>query len=153
MHAATHLGVAQTLSTLLRALPFHVSKGRIVIPAEMTTRHMVNQEEVLRKGPAAYGISDAVFELACVAKEDLDSARDAFEADIVPNEVLPVFLSGVSRLICLLAETLFIRVQVPIASYLARLEAANFDAFDPSLQTKDWKLPFRMWRSSSKRTF
>lgn len=77
-------------------MPFHVSKGRVIIPAEITTRHMVSQEEVLRQGPTAFGISDAVYDLACVAKEELDSARDLFEDGRIPVDVLPVFLSGVS---------------------------------------------------------
>src|SRR5882762_1722187 len=65
-HAASHLGVAQSLATLLRALPYHASKGRIVIPAEVTAKHGVSQEEVFRKGPGASGIDDAVYEFATV---------------------------------------------------------------------------------------
>jgi NADH dehydrogenase [ubiquinone] 1 alpha subcomplex assembly factor 6 len=43
--------------------------------------------------------------------------------------------------------------QVPVAAYLARLEAANFDIFSPTLRTKDWRLPFRVWKSYRKKSF
>ncbi|KAH9936315.1 isoprenoid synthase domain-containing protein [Fomitopsis serialis] len=100
-HAASHLGVAQGITTLLRALPYHASQGRMMIPAEITARHGVSQEEVFRKGGQASGIEDAVFEFATV----------------------------------------------PTRLYLERLEAANFDVFDPSLQVRGWQLPWRIWRS------
>lgn len=40
-----------------------------------------------------------------------------------------------------------------MASYLSRLEAVNFDAFHPSLQRKDWKLPWKVWSGYYKGTF
>ena len=43
--------------------------------------------------------------------------------------------------------------QVYVASYLERLERANFDAFEGSLQVREWRLPWRVWRSYYKCTF
>ncbi|KAI0248584.1 isoprenoid synthase domain-containing protein [Lactifluus subvellereus] len=137
-HAASHLGIAHCISTLLRALPYHTSKGRMVIPTEITARHGVVQEDVFRKGPAAKGIDDAVFELATIANDHLVTARETFRDDAgkVPRVAMPVFGAG-----------------VPVASFLERLEAVNFNAFHPSLQLRSWKLPWRVWRSYYKRTF
>lgn len=101
-HAASHLGVSQTLSTLLRALPYHASKGVMVIPASVTAKHHVNQEEVFRKGPSAPGLTDAVYEFAVVANDHLITAREMFKKDgqyRVPSEVMPVFLNAVSGLL------------------------------------------------------
>jgi NADH dehydrogenase [ubiquinone] 1 alpha subcomplex assembly factor 6 len=95
-HAASHLGLAHSLTTLLRGLPFHASKGHIVIPAEITAKHKVRHEDVIRKGGSALGISDAVYEFACIAKEELDVAREQFDGGKVPREAHPVFLSAVS---------------------------------------------------------
>lgn len=98
-HAASHLGVSQTLSTLLRALPYHTSKGTMVIPASITAKHGVNQEDVFRRGPAAEGINDAVYEFAVVANDHLITAREMFKEDggyRVPTEAMPVFLGAVS---------------------------------------------------------
>ncbi|THH10471.1 hypothetical protein EW145_g1293 [Phellinidium pouzarii] len=97
-HAASHLGVAQTLTTLLRALPYHASKGTMVIPASMTANHHVSQEEVFRRGPDANGIQDAVYEFATVANDHLLTAREMLkegQRHRVPRAVMPVFLNAV----------------------------------------------------------
>lgn len=95
-HAASHLGLAHSLCTLLRALPFHASQGRLIIPAEITAKHGISQEDVFRRGGDAEHITDAVYEFACVAKEELDVVREHIEKDgSIPPEVLPIFLSGV----------------------------------------------------------
>ena len=99
-HAASHLGVAQCIHVLLRALPYHASKGRMVIPAELTARHGVRQEDVFRRGGNADGISDAVFEFATVANDNLLTAREMFkqsggDGGKVPRHAMPVFLYGV----------------------------------------------------------
>jgi len=137
-HATSHLGVAHCISTLLRALPYHASKGRMVIPAEITAKHSVSQEDVFRNGPAAKGIDDAVFDFATIANDNLVTAREMFKegGGRVPQDAMPVFGTG-----------------VPIATFLERLEAVNFNAFDPSLQLRSWKLPWQIWRSYYKRTF
>lgn len=97
-HAASHVGVAQTVSTLLRALPYHASKGHLVIPAEITARHGVSQEEVFRYGGDAKKIDDAVYEFATLANDHLITAREMFKKECggkVPKPVRPVFLSAV----------------------------------------------------------
>jgi len=138
LHAASHLGIAHCISTLLRALPYHASKGRMVIPAEITAKHGVSQEDVFRKGSATKGIDDAVFDLATIANDNMITAREMFKDSTgkVLRDAMPVFGAG-----------------VPIAYFLERLEAVNFDAFHPSLQLRSWKLPWRVWRSYYNRTF
>jgi NADH dehydrogenase [ubiquinone] 1 alpha subcomplex assembly factor 6 len=100
-HAASHLGTAQTITTLLRALPFHAKNGRMIIPAEITAKHGVSQDDVFRNGPHAKGIEDAVFEFATLANDHLITAREMFKQEEgwngkVPTEANPVFLAGVS---------------------------------------------------------
>ena len=73
----------------------------MVIPAELTARHGVRQEDVFRKGGNADGISDAVFEFATVANDNLITAREMFDINErgkggrVPGAARPVFLSAV----------------------------------------------------------
>lgn len=81
----------------------------MVIPAEITAKHGVNQEEVFRlasEGPRSKGqatdgskkgLEEAVFEFATVANDHMITARDMFKetAGKVPDEGMPVFLSGV----------------------------------------------------------
>ncbi|OCH86396.1 hypothetical protein OBBRIDRAFT_242902 [Obba rivulosa] len=139
-HAASHVGISSSITTLLRALPYHASKGRMVIPADITARHGVNQEEVFRRGGDAQGIEDAVFEFATVANDHLMTAVQMFMEEgldgKVPVIARPVFLNG-----------------IPARIYLERLEAVNFNAFDPSLQLRSWKLPWRVWRGYRKGAF
>jgi len=145
-HAASHMGVAQTIITLLRALPYHASQRRIVIPAEITAKHGVNQETVFR-GIGGEGmdvaqnrkrLEEAVFEFATVANDHVSTAREMFkeEGGRVPARAMPLFLS-----------------MIPATGFLQRLEAVNFNAFEPTLQRKDWKLPWRVWNGYRKRTF
>lgn len=110
-HAASHLGAAQTLATLLRALPFHAARGRMVIPAEITAKHGVSMEEVFRavgggiaketerQGEWQKDLEDAVFEFATVANDHLITARDVFKdsGGRVPIEAMPVFLTAVRK--------------------------------------------------------
>lgn len=98
-HAASHLGTAQTFSTLLRAMPYHAKHGHVIIPAEITAKHGVRQEDVLRYGPGAEGISDAVFEFATLANDHLITARGMLNEEgmggKVPARAIPIFLAGV----------------------------------------------------------
>jgi NADH dehydrogenase [ubiquinone] 1 alpha subcomplex assembly factor 6 len=101
-HAASHLGVSQTITVLLRALPYHASKGQMIIPAELTAKHALNQENIFRNlnsinNNAQKNLEDAVFEFATIANDHLITARDMFKefGGKVPSRALPLFLSAV----------------------------------------------------------
>lgn len=153
-HAASHIGVAQSLTTFLRALPFHASKGVMVIPAEITAKHNVNQQEIFTKRESSHALEDAVFELATVANDHLLTARDMFKESggRVPQDAMPVFSAAVRRIfrITIIFDQKF---QIPVVSILSTLEAVNFNVFNPSLQIRDWRLAWQVWRSYYKRTF
>jgi hypothetical protein len=67
----------------------------MVIPAEITAKHGVSQEEVFRKGSASKGIDDAVFELATIANDHVVTAREMFGGK-VPRVAMPIFGAGAS---------------------------------------------------------
>lgn len=67
----------------------------MVIPAEITAKHGVKQEEVFRRGPGAEGIEEAAFEFATLGNDHLLTARSMFEEKKVPRIAMPVFLAGV----------------------------------------------------------
>ena len=158
-HAVSHLGASLTITTLLRALPFHASKRRMVIPAEITARHGVQQEDVFRHGGDAKGIDEAVFEFATVANDHLITAREMFKDEVegkVPRQAMPVFLTAVSprryQWFSGFKLTWFL-LQAPAQNFLTRLESVNFDTFHPSLRKTHWKLPYLLWKASRSRTF
>lgn len=76
----------------------------MVIPAEITARHGVVQEDVFRRGPEAKGIEDAVFEMATLANDHMATARGMFKEEgmggKVPAMAMPVFLAGVRGCLC-----------------------------------------------------
>ena len=71
----------------------------MVIPAEITAKHGVNQQDVFRRGPGADGLEDAVFEFATIAHDHLITAREMLNGEdmngLVPTAAMPIFLSGV----------------------------------------------------------
>ncbi|KAG8931597.1 hypothetical protein FRC02_002472 [Tulasnella sp. 418] len=135
-HALSHIGTATTITTLLRALPFHASQRRSIIPTEIASKHGLIEEDLFRYGGSAQGLDEAVYEFATVANDHVITAREMYKDGGIPRAVMPIYLSA-----------------VPVTSYLERLEKVNFDAFHPTLQTRDWRLPFRIWRANSKRMF
>jgi len=135
-HAASHIGTAWGLATLMRALPFHAAHRRLILPVDLTIAHGVSHEDVFRYGRDAKGVSDAVYALATEANDHILAARSLItDAGGIHEQAVPILLAA----------------SVPTSSYLERLEKANFDAFAPELQAKDWKLAWRMWRSSRSR--
>lgn len=145
----SHLGKVSGLSLAISSIPYHThppphmrnstTKGarKLVLPREFLHLHKVVEEDVFRNGPEAHGFRDAVFALATRANDYLITARkiinDEFSGKL-PMAVIPA-LVGV----------------VPARSYLERLEKADFNPYDASLQSgKHWRLPWDMWRTSRK---
>lgn len=112
-HGLSHLGTAATVANLLRALPFHAAKGRMVIPADITSKHGVIQENVFRYAQGNVreettnpekvlkdrkALEEAVYELATLANDHVQTAKTTVYEEFngkIPARVLPVFLSGV----------------------------------------------------------
>ncbi|GAA5985248.1 hypothetical protein JCM11641_003649 [Rhodosporidiobolus odoratus] len=138
-HAASHLGVALTITTLIRSIPHHARNKTSVIPLEVAARHHLSEEALFRHGPEAPGFQDAVATLAGIAEAELRMARQCFDGTTgIPKRAVPVFLSA-----------------TPARSYLARLADPKFDfnPFSPGLQRRNWKLPFRIWYDARRNAF
>ncbi|KAG2196011.1 hypothetical protein INT46_004486 [Mucor plumbeus] len=125
-HAISHIGKMIGITTFLRSLPFHVSQKRLVLPAEITAKHNLVQENVFRG--EIDGMEDAVYDVATAAYDQLLTARSLMSQ--IPHEAFPALLSA-----------------IPYVRYLESLEKANFNVFDVKLQKKDWKLPLVMYKS------
>ncbi|KAK9148006.1 hypothetical protein Scep_006763 [Stephania cephalantha] len=118
-HAASHVGKASGLLLLLRSLPYHASRSRQVsyIPSEVASKHglLVNYGGRTQvRMDSREKLSDAVFEIASVANDHLQKAREL--AKTVPAESLSVLLPA-----------------VPAQVFLDSLERVQFDVFDPRL--------------------
>ncbi|KAI8082412.1 isoprenoid synthase domain-containing protein [Thamnidium elegans] len=129
-HVISHIGKMIGISTFLRSLPFHVSQKRLVLPAEITAKYDIVQENVFRG--EIDGMEDAVYDVATAAYDQLLTARSLMAQ--VPDAAFPALLAA-----------------VPHIKYLENLEKSNFNVFDVKLQKKDWKLPLIMWKSFKSR--
>ncbi|KAI7897832.1 isoprenoid synthase domain-containing protein [Cokeromyces recurvatus] len=125
-HAVSHIGKMIGISTFLRSIPFHISQKRLVLPAEITAKHDIVQENIFRG--EIDRMEDAVFDVATATYDHLLTARSLINK--IPAEAFPVLLSA-----------------VPHVKFLEKLEKVNFNIFDTKLQKKDWKLPLIMYKS------
>ncbi|KAL6764010.1 terpenoid synthase [Haematococcus lacustris] len=116
-HAASHLGKAVGIATLLRGLPYHAARRRSYVPMDLAVKYGVSQEDVYA-GSSSEGMRDVALSIASVAKQHLDEAR-AF-APKLPRTACAVMLSSVG-----------------CARYLSALEAVNFDVFHSGLQPRN----------------
>lgn len=96
----------------------------MVIPAEITAKHGVNQEQVFRKGPGAEGIEEAVYEFATLANDHMITARDTFKEEgmggKVPRRAMPVFLAGVSGTACVPVDEQSLKPRFGVIGYRFR---------------------------------
>lgn len=121
--AGRRVGTAYALAGLLRAVPFHAGRGRVLLPADRLAAHGGRPREILdgKPGPA---VAATVREVAALARRHLDEARALRRA--VPKAALPALLPAV------------------LASlHLDVLAREGFDPFAPRVQMPN---PFRQLR-------
>jgi len=91
-HAASHAGKALGIVTQLRALPFHLSRQRLMIPLDMAAKHKFVENDIAR-GNLPPQFSDAVFDMATLGNDHLITAR-SFKQQ-VPSEAASALLPAV----------------------------------------------------------
>jgi hypothetical protein len=86
----------------------------------------------MRSDPTKTDISEAVFEVATRANDQLETAKSYIESSLDQPQIISVLAA------------------VPLFKYLAQLEAVNFNLWDPRLQKKSLSLPFSMMNAYRK---
>lgn len=136
-----------------------------MLPLDVMARAGVIEEDVLRQGPEAKGLRDAVFEVATRANDHLITAREMLknvrggqdvghayehendedrqyspplEDEFYSKEQLRI--QEVERAYGVFMEAIVTQ------SWLDRLQKADFDVFSKQMRKKDWKLPFSTLR-------
>ncbi|XP_033105114.1 NADH dehydrogenase (ubiquinone) complex I, assembly factor 6-like isoform X2 [Anneissia japonica] len=132
-HAASHVGRAQGLATLIRSVPFHARRRNVLLPMDVTSKHKVSHEDIFR-GKIDQRVKDVIFEIASRANMHLETAR-SFRQD-VPKEAFPLLL-----------------VTRPLQDFVDAIQKADFNAFDPKLQKRNYMLPLRLWLQQMRRTY
>ncbi len=125
---AGHAGVAYALAGLLRAFSWHASRGRVMLPKDVTERHGVAHADILA-GRSSPGLLAALEELRALAARRLDEARAEWSA--VPKPVRSAF--------------------APVAlvePWLTALQRRT-DPFGPVPDVAAWTKPLRLWRAAA----
>ncbi|KAG2442344.1 hypothetical protein HXX76_002430 [Chlamydomonas incerta] len=112
-HAASHLGRAIGITTLLRGTAAHAAARRSYLPVDLCAEARVSQEDVY-SGVVSEGLRDVAHKVASLAKGHLDEARRL--APRLPPGAAGLMLPAVA-----------------VERYLQALEAVNFDPFDAGL--------------------
>lgn len=75
------------------------TKRQINIPHDISRKHGIIEEEVLRKGGEAKGLKDGLYEIGTRGMDELITARRELKGNggkVRPKSVIPLFLSAVS---------------------------------------------------------
>lgn len=122
---AGHAGVAYGLTGLLRALPFHASKGQIYLPADLLAGHGVAPSDIT-DGKATPGLLAALAELRALARDH--HARALKLLKDAPKSVRPAFL--------------------PLAlvpGLLKIMDRSDYDPFRTAVEAAQWKKQLSLW--------
>lgn len=115
--AATALGRALGVSSILKSALTEAKRNRCLLPEELLASHGATQEDVIA-GRIDDGIRNSVAQIAEVAKSRLSEARAL--KHVVTRDLRPLFLPAVA-----------------CDSYLKTLENADFDPFQASISVEN----------------
>lgn len=123
-----HAGVAYALTGLLRALPFHASRGQVFLPADVMARHGLSRDDVLAARDTP-GLRAVLADLRARARHHLAETRRAIAAigPALAPALLPVAL---------------------VEPYLRQMEARSYAPFRTSVGIADWRAIWILWRSA-----
>jgi len=124
-HAASHLGKAEGILKVIRGVAPLAKAGTIMLPMSLLADKGVTDEQILR-GESSQAVNDVTYELACVAHAHLDHVRSLTAKMPFPGPA--PFLPAVT-----------------VASYLNRLQAADFNIYDRSFSRRDGLLGVKLW--------
>ncbi|KAK3744479.1 hypothetical protein QZH41_012892 [Actinostola sp. cb2023] len=132
-HAASHIGKAIGIVTLLRAAPYLVSQSKVYIPSDILIKHGVSHQDIIR-GNTSQGVKDVIYDLASMASTHMSTARSIQSK--VPKTAFRALLPSVSCQI-----------------YLNKIQKADFNLFDPKLRERNHLLPIQLLKQALLRRY
>jgi len=126
-HAASHIGKAVGICSLLRATPYHLRRRQCYLPRNLLSKHNLSPEELFLVGDSNLNskLEMIAFEVAEIARAHLKTARELSKN--VPQEAFPALHSSA------IAEDL-----------LARFQSSQFNLFSPHLTRRNINFPFQL---------
>lgn len=164
---AAHIGQSTAVTLMILGLNYYAStKNVITVPVDLMTNFELSQESLLRlvqghlKGEESVDSQDklqnVVYETAITANDHLMSARSKLNE--VKAEIQKVLRENPNDGVLVrnrknwrrgIPDVIFtpLMAAIPTSLYLQRLERNDFNIFSRSLQQKEWRLPWRSFRS------
>jgi NADH dehydrogenase [ubiquinone] 1 alpha subcomplex assembly factor 6 len=90
-HAASHIGKAVGISTVLQGLPFAIQQKQFFLPSDICAKHGIAAEQVIRGKVPLETLSNAVHEVATTAHHHVLHGCDLMKDK--PENFLPLFTS------------------------------------------------------------
>lgn len=157
-HAASHIGRAQGLATLLRAIPYQAQRNKVYIPLELLVKYKVSQNELIR-GSNEKKIKDLVFDLASTANAHVEKVGNYS----VLKRVVKLALIYCRFYFRFQARSLMntvpkeakvgLMTAVSTVSYLERLRRVDFNIYDGRLMERNNLLPWLFWWNNFRNKF
>jgi len=122
-----HAGVAFGITALLKAFPWHASRGQIYVPSDLLSKHEVSSEELLKRRSSA-SIEAVLREMRSLVRHHLTLAKT--ELKKLPDDLFPAFISLAS-------------IEPPLRA----MEKRNYDPFNSIIEPSRLALIFRFWRA------
>jgi phytoene synthase len=126
--AAGHAGVAFAMVGLMRALPWHVARGQVFIPADLLARHGITRDDLLA-GRISEKIAAALAEMRAIARRHLVAAQAAM-AEVEPR-----------------AHAAFLPLAL-CPAYLSQMQRRAYDPFTALIDLPQWRKQWILWRAS-----
>jgi phytoene synthase len=131
--AAGHAGVAQALTGLMRALPFHARRQQLFLPADLMERHGVKAEDIFA-GRTTPELLALLSDLRETARRHLDAGRAALaHADRI---ALPAF-----------------QPVALVEPMLRLMDRPGYDPFQTTIDPPQWKRQWWLWRAARRGGF
>lgn len=127
--AAGHGGVAFAIAGLLRALPWHLQRGQIFVPADIMARHGLDRDGTLAGTGDDEALDRALADMRALARDHLSKAQ-ARISDLSPDAraaVLPLAI---------------------VPAYLARMESRGYSPRRTLVDLPQWRRLWTLWRAS-----
>ncbi|KAF2734465.1 hypothetical protein EJ04DRAFT_534832 [Polyplosphaeria fusca] len=137
------------------------SQGAVMLPLDVMAEAGVKEEDVFRQGAEAPGLRDAIFTVATRASDHLITAREMLSKlrsegqlghefehqNDEEHQYSPQQLNAGTDAQLADVERAFGVFMPSIATqmWLDRLQQADFDIFNPTLRTADWRLPWKAY--------
>ena len=123
---AREAGIAQALSGILRAIPFHAARGKVYLPNDLLAAAGTSRDEILQTH-SGKKLAPVIARIADTARTHLAKARTLAK----PGRALPAFLPAATT-----------------SLYLNRVTAPGFDAFKTAVDVPLFRRQFAMLRAS-----